>query len=146
MTYVVGIFNLVKHFNKITAWVRTEILAQDILKHRVEMVKRFIQLASQLHALKNMNGLIEIISFMFVLSYLLPLLFSSFCLTTSRVSALDSTPIQRLTRTWAGLMPQDVAMFEAFRNIISPHRSYLHIRYLFLSLYYSIFRQHFDTS
>lgn len=89
------IVELIEWFNTIDMWVATEIVTQTVLKTRRAVLSRFIQLAEEFLALKNFNGVKEV------------------------VTALERPAIQRLANTWKGLDKREVASFESMRELMS---------------------------
>ena len=81
--------------NTIDMWVATEIVTQSSLKTRRAVLSRFIQLAEEFLALKNFNGVKEV------------------------VTALERPAIQRLASTWKGLDKRETASFESMKELMS---------------------------
>jgi len=66
----------INHFNKVSAWISTEILLQKDLKRRTQLLGHVLSIAQEL------------------------LLLGDFSSTYSLASALGSSPVSRLKQTW----------------------------------------------
>lgn len=78
---------VIDHFNRIIRWATTEILSPPTPKLRRAALSKLLQVGIECRKLNNFNGVMEVIS------------------------ALQSTPIQRLKQTWRGLPPKELAQF-----------------------------------
>ncbi|XP_048474024.1 ras-specific guanine nucleotide-releasing factor RalGPS1-like [Rhincodon typus] len=93
-----------RRFNQVSFWVIQEILTKQSLKRRVEVVGHFIKIAKKLQGLHNLHGLMAV------------------------VSALQSTPVFRLSKTWALLSRKDKAVFEKLQTLMSSDNNYKELR------------------
>ncbi|XP_051898129.1 ras-specific guanine nucleotide-releasing factor RalGPS2-like [Pristis pectinata] len=93
-----------RRFNQISFWVVREILTKQVLKTRVDVLSHFIKIAKKLQDLNNLHGLMAVIS------------------------ALQSTPIFRLSKTWTLLSRKDKAMFEKLETLMSKEDNYKELR------------------
>ncbi|XP_067877372.1 ras-specific guanine nucleotide-releasing factor RalGPS2-like [Heterodontus francisci] len=91
-------------FNQVSFWVIHEILTKRTLKIRVEVLGHFIKIAKKLQDLHNLHGLMAVIS------------------------ALQSTPVFRLSRTWTLLSRKDKAVFEKLEMLMSKEDNYKQLR------------------
>ncbi|KAJ9604241.1 cell division cycle- protein [Cladophialophora chaetospira] len=95
---------LIFHSNKLTHWVSAMILSQAEVKKRVVIIKQFVQIAEQCRALNNFSSV------------------------TAIISALGTSHIVRLSRTWQAVNPKTNAMLEAMRNLIASGKNFLQYR------------------
>eukprot|EP01123_Difflugia_compressa_P004200 TRINITY_DN15562_c0_g1_i1.p1 TRINITY_DN15562_c0_g1~~TRINITY_DN15562_c0_g1_i1.p1 ORF type:complete len:505 (+),score=77.96 TRINITY_DN15562_c0_g1_i1:219-1517(+) len=86
---------MVKWFNNVSSWVKTEILTETDVKRRAKTVEKFIDVAWQLIKLGNYNGTLEI------------------------VSALESSDIYRLKNTWAFINESKLSFYHSRIQILA---------------------------
>ncbi|PVU88522.1 hypothetical protein BB561_005804 [Smittium simulii] len=85
---------------KITHYITSKILEEQVIENRVSILSYFISLAEQLWTLNNYNSLVSVIG------------------------AIQSTPIQRLTKTWKILPAKSLNAFESIKSIMKSSRNY----------------------
>ncbi|XP_041417440.1 ras-specific guanine nucleotide-releasing factor RalGPS1 isoform X1 [Xenopus laevis] len=93
-----------RRFNQVSFWVVREILHAQTLKIRAEVLSHYIKTAKKLYELNNLHSLMAV------------------------VSGLQSTPIYRLTKTWALLSRKDKATFEKLEYVVSKEDNYKRLR------------------
>ncbi|XP_040180154.1 ras-specific guanine nucleotide-releasing factor RalGPS1 isoform X1 [Rana temporaria] len=93
-----------RRFNQVTFWVVREILTTQTLKIRAEILSHFIKIAKKLLDLNNLHSLMAV------------------------VSALQSAPIFRLSKTWALLNRKDKTTFEKLDFLLSKEDNYKRTR------------------
>ncbi|KFO82595.1 Ras-specific guanine nucleotide-releasing factor RalGPS1, partial [Cuculus canorus] len=93
-----------RRFNQVSFWVVREILTAQTLKIRAEILSHFVKIAKKLLELNNLHSLMSV------------------------VSALQSAPIFRLTKTWALLNRKDKATFEKLDYLLSKEENYKRTR------------------
>ncbi|KAM3911532.1 ras-specific guanine nucleotide-releasing factor RalGPS1 isoform 3-T5 [Leptodactylus fuscus] len=93
-----------RRFNQVSFWVVREILTTQTLKIRAEILSHFIKIAKKLLDLNNLHSLMSV------------------------VSALQSAPIFRLTKTWALLNRKDKTTFEKLDYLLSKEDNYKRTR------------------
>ncbi|XP_061459520.1 ras-specific guanine nucleotide-releasing factor RalGPS1 isoform X6 [Rhineura floridana] len=93
-----------RRFNQVSFWVVREILTAQTLKIRAEILSHFVKIAKKLLELNNLHSLMSV------------------------VSALQSAPIFRLTKTWALLNRKDKATFEKLDYLMSKEDNYKRTR------------------
>ncbi|KEF55787.1 uncharacterized protein A1O9_08538 [Exophiala aquamarina CBS 119918] len=91
---------LILHSNQLTNWVAEMILAHPELKKRVAVIKQFVAIADRCRALNNFSAV------------------------TAIISALGTSPILRLNRTWQQLNPKTQALLESMRSLISTSKNF----------------------
>ncbi|KAK9723271.1 hypothetical protein K7432_002068 [Basidiobolus ranarum] len=91
---------LTKLSNKITGWVAETIIRERDLKKRCYLLKHFIKIGEQCYKLHNYNTLMAI------------------------MSALNSTTITRLRKTWEPLSNKTKTVLEALRKATDHSRNY----------------------
>ncbi|XP_056619851.1 ras-specific guanine nucleotide-releasing factor RalGPS2 isoform X2 [Triplophysa dalaica] len=93
-----------RRFNQVSFWVVREILHAQTLKIRAEVLSLYIRTAKKLCDINNLHAVMAV------------------------VSALQSAPIFRLTKTWALLSRKDKAMFERLEYLMSKEDNYKRLR------------------
>ncbi|XP_014798320.1 PREDICTED: ras-specific guanine nucleotide-releasing factor RalGPS1 isoform X2 [Calidris pugnax] len=99
-----------RRFNQVSFWVVREILTAQTLKIRAEILSHFVKIAKKLLELNNLHSLMSV------------------------VSALQSAPIFRLTKTWALLNRKDKTTFEKLDYLLSKEENYKRTREYIRSL------------
>ncbi|KAK2514980.1 hypothetical protein Q9233_014592 [Columba guinea] len=99
-----------RRFNQVSFWVVREILTAQTLKIRAEILSHFVKIAKKLLELNNLHSLMSV------------------------VSALQSAPIFRLTKTWALLNRKDKTTFEKLDYLLSKEDNYKRTREYITSL------------
>ncbi|KAM6110228.1 ras-specific guanine nucleotide-releasing factor RalGPS1 isoform 3-T3 [Pterocles gutturalis] len=99
-----------RRFNQVSFWVVREILTAQTLKIRAEILSHFVKIAKKLLELNNLHSLMSV------------------------VSALQSAPIFRLTKTWALLNRKDKTTFEKLDYLLSKEDNYKRTREYLRSL------------
>ncbi|XP_010855228.1 PREDICTED: ras-specific guanine nucleotide-releasing factor RalGPS1 isoform X2 [Bison bison bison] len=99
-----------RRFNQVSFWVVREILTAQTLKIRAEILSHFVKIAKKLLELNNLHSLMSV------------------------VSALQSAPIFRLTKTWALLNRKDKTTFEKLDYLMSKEDNYKRTREYIRSL------------
>ncbi|KAG2469919.1 RGPS1 factor, partial [Polypterus senegalus] len=93
-----------RRFNQVSFWVVREILTAQTLKIRAEILSHFVKIAKKLQELNNLHSLVSV------------------------VSALQSAPIFRLTKTWALISRRDKTTFEKLDFLMSKEDNYSRMR------------------
>lgn len=96
-----------RQFNQLTFWVVGQILAYDLPQQRAELVSYFIKTAKRLYRLNNLHS------------------------SNAIVSALLSSPIYRLEKTWNYLnkkYPKDRVQYDKLRELFSDTNNYEALR------------------
>ncbi|XP_047443272.1 ras-specific guanine nucleotide-releasing factor RalGPS2 isoform X3 [Mugil cephalus] len=93
-----------RRFNQTSFWVVREILHAQTLKIRAEVLSLYIRTAKKLCDMNNLHAVMAV------------------------VSALQSAPIFRLTKTWALLSRKDKAMFDRLDYLMSKEDNYKRLR------------------
>ncbi|KAK2883613.1 hypothetical protein Q8A67_017250 [Cirrhinus molitorella] len=93
-----------RRFNQVSFWVVREILHAQTLKIRAEVLSLYIRTAKKLCDMNNLHAVMAV------------------------VSALQSAPIFRLTKTWALLSRKDKATFERLEYLMSKEDNYKRLR------------------
>ncbi|XP_065593383.1 ras-specific guanine nucleotide-releasing factor RalGPS1 isoform X4 [Cyrtonyx montezumae] len=99
-----------RRFNQVSFWVVREILTTQTLKIRAEILSHFVKIAKKLLELNNLHSLMSV------------------------VSALQSAPIFRLTKTWALLNRKVKTTFEKLDYLLSKEDNYKRTREYIRSL------------
>ncbi|XP_059378532.1 ras-specific guanine nucleotide-releasing factor RalGPS1-like [Carassius carassius] len=99
-----------RRFNQVSFWAVREILTAQTLKIRAVILGHFIKIAKKLLELNNLHSLVSV------------------------VSALQSAPIFRLSKTWALISRKDKATFEKLDFLTSKEENYNHMREYIRSL------------
>ncbi|KNC49149.1 Ras protein-specific guanine nucleotide-releasing factor 2 [Thecamonas trahens ATCC 50062] len=95
---------VISHFNRFSRWVVTEILMARRPQKRAAIMARFAELAVQLMILKNYSGVMEILS------------------------ALNSSAVMRLRKTWAKLPPEALTSINNLQVLVSHEKNYKFLR------------------
>ncbi|XP_067269602.1 ras-specific guanine nucleotide-releasing factor RalGPS1 [Pseudorasbora parva] len=99
-----------RRFNQVSFWAVREILTAQTLKIRAEILGHFIKIAKKLLELNNLHSLVSV------------------------VSALQSAPIFRLSKSWALISRKDKATFEKLDFLTSKEENYNRMREYIRSL------------
>uniref|UniRef100_A0A7N6A468 Ral GEF with PH domain and SH3 binding motif 1 n=1 Tax=Anabas testudineus TaxID=64144 RepID=A0A7N6A468_ANATE len=99
-----------RRFNQVSFWLVREILTAQTLKIRAEILSHFVKIAKKLLELNNLHSLVSV------------------------VSALQSAPIFRLSKTWALISRKDKATFEKLNYLTSKEENYTRMREYIRSL------------
>ncbi|XP_046870842.1 ras-specific guanine nucleotide-releasing factor RalGPS1 isoform X2 [Hypomesus transpacificus] len=99
-----------RRFNQVSFWLVREILTAQTLKIRAEILGHFVKIAKKLLELNNLHSLVSV------------------------VSALQSAPIFRLSKTWALISRKDKATFEKLDFLTSKEENYTRMREYIRSL------------
>uniref|UniRef100_A0A8C6WJQ8 Ral GEF with PH domain and SH3 binding motif 1 n=1 Tax=Neogobius melanostomus TaxID=47308 RepID=A0A8C6WJQ8_9GOBI len=99
-----------RRFNQVSFWLVREILTAQTLKIRAEILSHFVKIAKKLLELNNLHSLVSV------------------------VSALQSAPIFRLSKTWALISRKDKATFEKLNFLTSKEENYTRMREYIRSL------------
>ncbi|KAM6986045.1 ras-specific guanine nucleotide-releasing factor RalGPS1 [Aplochiton taeniatus] len=99
-----------RRFNQVSFWLVREILTAQTLKIRAEILGHFVKIAKKLYELNNLHSLVSV------------------------VSALQSAPIFRLSKTWALISRKDKATFEKLDFLTSKEENYTRMREYIRSL------------
>ncbi|XP_038589398.1 ras-specific guanine nucleotide-releasing factor RalGPS1-like isoform X2 [Micropterus salmoides] len=99
-----------RRFNQVSFWLVREILTAQTLKIRAEILSHFVKIAKKLLELNNLHSLVSV------------------------VSALQSAPIFRLSKTWALISRKDKATFEKLNYLTSKEENYTCMREYIRSL------------
>jgi son of sevenless-like protein len=92
------------HSNQLTNWVAQMILTQQDAKRRAVVIRHFVTIADKCRSLNNYATL------------------------TSILSALDSAPIHRLTRTWSGVPPKINGTLDSIRKLMASTKNFVEYR------------------
>uniref|UniRef100_A0A8C5WDS2 Ras-specific guanine nucleotide-releasing factor RalGPS1 n=1 Tax=Leptobrachium leishanense TaxID=445787 RepID=A0A8C5WDS2_9ANUR len=99
-----------RRFNQVSFWVVREILTAQTLKIRAEILIHFIKIAKKLLDLNNLHSVMSV------------------------VSALQSAPIFRLSKTWALLNRKDKTTFDKLDYLLTKEDNYKRTREYIRSL------------
>ncbi|XP_067295748.1 ras-specific guanine nucleotide-releasing factor RalGPS1 isoform X2 [Pseudorasbora parva] len=99
-----------RRFNQVSFWLVREILTAQTLKIRAEILSHFVKIAKKLLELNNLHSMVSV------------------------VSALQSAPIFRLSKTWALINRKDKATFDKLDYLTSKEHNYARMREYIRSL------------
>uniref|UniRef100_A0A4W5PK51 Ral GEF with PH domain and SH3 binding motif 1 n=1 Tax=Hucho hucho TaxID=62062 RepID=A0A4W5PK51_9TELE len=99
-----------RRFNQVSFWLVREILTAQTLKIRAEILSHFVKIAKKLLELNNLHSMVSV------------------------VSALQSAPIFRLSKTWALISRKDKTTFEKLDFLTSKEDNYTRMREYIRSL------------
>ncbi|KAK4301105.1 hypothetical protein Pmani_026731 [Petrolisthes manimaculis] len=99
-----NVVEFTRRFNHVSFWVVREVLNAGGVKHRAEMMSHFIKVARKLNELHNFHSQFAVIS------------------------ALQSAPIYRLSKTWAALSRKDRQHFERMADLFSEKNNWEALR------------------
>lgn len=99
-----GIATMIGLFNRLSRFAVSEIVKPAKIARRAAVISYFIDVAEQLFVLKNLNGMLAIIS------------------------ALSSAEIFRLRKTWKRVPEDRLGALEALRCVVSRDRNYSYMR------------------
>lgn len=99
-----NIVAFIRQFNNITFWIIKEILTRTNIKSRVEVISFFIKMAKSLYDLSNIHSLKAIIS------------------------AMQSSSIYRLKKTWMQLNKKDTKKYNQLKLFVSEEKNSSHMR------------------
>ncbi|XP_056288145.1 ras-specific guanine nucleotide-releasing factor RalGPS1-like isoform X3 [Pseudoliparis swirei] len=99
-----------RRFNQVSFWLVREILTAHTLKTRAQILSHFVKIAKKLFELNNLHSVVSV------------------------VSALQSAPIFRLSKTWALISRKDKATFEKLNYLTSKEANYTCMREYIRSL------------
>uniref|UniRef100_A0A3Q3JLH5 Ras-GEF domain-containing protein n=1 Tax=Monopterus albus TaxID=43700 RepID=A0A3Q3JLH5_MONAL len=99
-----------RRFNQVSFWLVREILTAQTLKIRAAILSHFVKIAKKLLEFNNLHSLVSV------------------------VSALQSAPIFRLSKTWALISRKDKATFEKLNCLTSKEENYTRMREYIRSL------------
>eukprot|EP01132_Coremiostelium_polycephalum_P001190 gene1190-1503_t len=95
-----NIVNIIKRSNIIPLWVATEIVQEERLTKRANIIKKFISIADHCRNLNNFNAVMEILS------------------------GLNLTPVFRLKKTWETLPRKYLATFRHLNSLMAPKSNF----------------------
>ncbi|EGG18190.1 RasGEF domain-containing protein [Cavenderia fasciculata] len=90
-----NIWNIIKRSNNIPLWVATEIVQEERLTKRANIIKKFISIADHCRNLNNYNAVMEILS------------------------GLNMTPVYRLKKTWETISRKYLATFKHLNSLMA---------------------------
>ncbi|KYR00468.1 RasGEF domain-containing protein [Tieghemostelium lacteum] len=96
----INIVNIIKRSNLIPLWVATEIVQEERLTKRSNIIKKFINIADHCRNLNNFNAVMEILS------------------------GLNLTPVFRLKKTWETLPRKYLATFKHLNSLMAPKNNF----------------------
>jgi len=101
---VENVCKFISQFNERNRLVQTLILCEPDLKSRTKIVQKFLEICEHLVSLNNFNGILYIIS------------------------ALNSSPVFRLKKTFAALPVADLTAFERLSQLVDSKDNYKTLR------------------
>jgi len=99
-----NVLALISSFNKVGRWVTTSIVSVFNLEQRATRLQKCIRLAEALRRINNFNGVLEVIS------------------------AINSSPVRRLKRTWELIDEEHLSLFSSLETLMSHSASYKEYR------------------
>jgi len=101
---------LIRRFNAVSGWVTSEIVVVEKKDLRVKVVQKFIRVAKKCLELNNFQSTMQILS------------------------ALESSPITRLKKTWQEVKKTCLTMFSEIKAVFSSGKNYKNYRTLLASI------------
>jgi len=100
-----SVVRMIEWFNKMTAWIATEIVMTPNPKERALVLGRFIQVAEHCRSINNFNSTMEILS------------------------ALNLVCVKRLYKTWKQLTKKEAEKFSELEDCLLPKANYQKYRH-----------------
>jgi hypothetical protein len=101
-----NVVRMIDWFNRITAWIQTEVVMTPNLRERALVLGRFIQVAEHCKAIGNFNTAMEVLS------------------------ALNTVCVKRLNKTWRSLTRKEELSFAELEDVFSNVNNYVNYRRL----------------
>eukprot|EP01080_Neovahlkampfia_damariscottae_P003929 gene3929-7139_t len=105
-----NINSMIQHFNQLSSWISNQIVDTDNLKQRILIVEKFIDISDKLWNLNNFNGLFSVFS------------------------ALNSSSIFRLKKTFEGISEESKKKFQYLHQQTSPSGAFSNMRSRLISV------------
>ena len=105
-----NINSMIQHFNLLSKWISNQIIDQENLKQRILIIEKFIEISDKLWNLNNFNGLFSVFS------------------------ALNSSSIFRLKKTWEGISEESKKIFKNLHSQTSTLNNFSNIRLRILNV------------